>query len=191
MVFGVIRVFTDRKYWQAVIGLAITGLSALLAGRTGQAVDFYLPAVLMQVAGGPVFLLSILVRLASRPLTTAALSAVHGDLLGEVRCRHGDVGAAVHARNGESTGDRLAERRPGGGSLRLPLLAGFADSGSVGSLNLLAHQRISSRPSRRAGRYVWSVSASILRLAHGWLISISMSTCPPLLMASLTEKSTP
>lgn len=79
VVFAVIRVFTDRKYWQAVIGLAITGLSALLAGSTGQAVDFYLPAVLMQVAGGAVFLLSILVRI---PVVGLVLGAARGERFG-------------------------------------------------------------------------------------------------------------
>ncbi|MET9263079.1 DUF3159 domain-containing protein [Amycolatopsis sp. NPDC004079] len=63
VVFAGIRAFTDRKYWQAAIGLVIVGASALLAGSTGRAVDFYLPAVLMQAAGGAVFLLSIAVRL--------------------------------------------------------------------------------------------------------------------------------
>ncbi|WP_370933945.1 DUF3159 domain-containing protein [Amycolatopsis sp. cg13] len=62
-VFAGIHAFTDRKYWQAAIGLVIVGASALLAGSTGRAVDFYLPAVLMQAAGGAVFLLSILVRM--------------------------------------------------------------------------------------------------------------------------------
>lgn len=79
VVFAVIRVFTDRKYWQAVIVLVITGLSALLAGSTGQAVDFYLPAVLMQVAGGAVFLLSILVRI---PVVGLVLGAARGERFG-------------------------------------------------------------------------------------------------------------
>lgn len=61
-VFTVMRVLANRKYWQAALGLGIVGVSALLAGSTGHAVAFYLPAVLMQVGGGTVFLLSMLVR---------------------------------------------------------------------------------------------------------------------------------
>src|SRR5258708_1754936 len=45
-VFAVVRVFTDRKYWSAVVGLVMVGVSALLAGGTGRAVDFYLQDVL-------------------------------------------------------------------------------------------------------------------------------------------------
>lgn len=62
LVFAVIRVFTDRKYWRSAAGLALVGVSALLAGRTGEGVDFYLPSVLLAVGGGTVFLLSALVR---------------------------------------------------------------------------------------------------------------------------------
>ncbi|WP_406638753.1 DUF3159 domain-containing protein [Amycolatopsis sp. WGS_07] len=76
VVFAVIRVFTDRKYWQPAIGLAIFGVSALLAGSTGNAVDFYLPAVLTQAVGGAVFLLSILVRW---PVLGLVLGAARGE----------------------------------------------------------------------------------------------------------------
>ncbi|MFD2466228.1 DUF3159 domain-containing protein [Amycolatopsis silviterrae] len=76
VVFAAIRVFTDRKYWQPAIGLAIVGVSALLAGSTGNAVDFYLPAVLTQAVGGAVFLLSILVRL---PVLGLVLGAARGE----------------------------------------------------------------------------------------------------------------
>ncbi|WP_116198877.1 DUF3159 domain-containing protein [Amycolatopsis circi] len=75
VVFAGIRAFTDRKYWQAAVGLVIVGASALLAGSTGQATDFYLPSVLMQAAGGAVFLLSILVRL---PVIGVVLGAARG-----------------------------------------------------------------------------------------------------------------
>ena len=61
-VLAVARAWTDRRYWPAAIGLAIVGGSALLAGTTGQAINFYLPAVVIQVAQGTVFLLSMLVR---------------------------------------------------------------------------------------------------------------------------------
>lgn len=77
--FAGIRAFTDRKYWQAAIGLVIVGVSALLAGSTGNAVDFYLPAVLMQAAGAAVFLLSILVRL---PVLGLVLGAARGERFG-------------------------------------------------------------------------------------------------------------
>lgn len=62
VVIAAVRVFTDRKYWQAAIGLVIVGVSALLAGSTGHAVDFYLPALLLQAGGVAVFLISMLVR---------------------------------------------------------------------------------------------------------------------------------
>ncbi len=61
-VVALVRVCTDRRYWSAAIGLAVVGGSALLAGTTGQAIDFYLPAVVIQAAQGAVFLLSVLVR---------------------------------------------------------------------------------------------------------------------------------
>jgi hypothetical protein len=61
-VLAAVRVWTDRRYWPAAIGLAIVGGSALLAGTTGRAIDFYLPAVLIQAAQGAVFLLSMPVR---------------------------------------------------------------------------------------------------------------------------------
>ncbi|MDT7786476.1 MAG: hypothetical protein QOF58_4895, partial [Pseudonocardiales bacterium] len=60
-VFAAVRVWTERRYWPAVIGLVIVGGSALLAGATGQAINFYLPAVLIQAGQGAVFLLSMMV----------------------------------------------------------------------------------------------------------------------------------
>jgi hypothetical protein len=79
LVFAVVRVFGDRKYWSAAIGLAMVGISAVLAGSTGHAVDFYLPAVLMQAGGGVVFLLSIVVRW---PVVGLAVGAVRGERFG-------------------------------------------------------------------------------------------------------------
>ncbi|MGW4792105.1 DUF3159 domain-containing protein [Nonomuraea sp. NPDC004297] len=61
-IIAAFRIFTDRKYWQAAGSLAVVGVSATLAGSTGQGVDFYLPSVLAVVLGGVVFLLSTLVR---------------------------------------------------------------------------------------------------------------------------------
>src|SRR5690348_9604443 len=46
-VLSVIRVWTERKYWPAAIGLVIVGVSALLAGSTGRGIDFYLPNVVL------------------------------------------------------------------------------------------------------------------------------------------------
>jgi hypothetical protein len=79
VVFAVARVFTDGQYWQAAVGLVIVGASALLAGSTGHAVDFYLPTVLMQAAGGAVFLVSVLVRW---PVIGLAVGAARGERFG-------------------------------------------------------------------------------------------------------------
>jgi hypothetical protein len=79
VVFAVARVFTDRKYWQATIGLVIVGTSALLAGGTGYAANFYLTAVLMQAGGGAVFLVSLLVRW---PVIGLVVGAVRGERFG-------------------------------------------------------------------------------------------------------------
>ncbi|MFJ1768214.1 DUF3159 domain-containing protein [Amycolatopsis sp. NPDC088138] len=62
LVFAVVRLCTDRKVWQPAIGLLVVGASALLAGSTGRAADFYLTVVLVQAGGVAVFLLSLLVR---------------------------------------------------------------------------------------------------------------------------------
>jgi hypothetical protein len=61
-VFAVFRVWADRKYWQAAAALVMVGVSALLAGSTGQGVDFYLLNVLSTAFGSVVFLVSMLVR---------------------------------------------------------------------------------------------------------------------------------
>ncbi|MFC3452329.1 DUF3159 domain-containing protein [Amycolatopsis speibonae] len=76
LVFAVVRVWTDRRYWSAAIGLVIVGGSTLLAGSTGQAIDFYLPAVFIQAAQGAVFLLSVLVRW---PMVGVALGVLRRD----------------------------------------------------------------------------------------------------------------
>ena len=84
VVFAVVRVFTDRKYWQAAIGLVVVAASGLLAGTTGDAVDFYLPAVLMQAGGSVVFLLSMLVRW---PVVGLVVGAARGERFGWRRDR--------------------------------------------------------------------------------------------------------
>ncbi|MET7339435.1 DUF3159 domain-containing protein [Nonomuraea sp. NPDC005650] len=60
-VFAVARVWTDRKYWQAAGGLLSVGVSAFLAGSSGEGVNFYLVGVLTSVVGAVVFLVSMLV----------------------------------------------------------------------------------------------------------------------------------
>jgi hypothetical protein len=77
-VFVVLRLCTARKVWQPVIGLLVVGVSALLAGSTGHAVDFYLTAVLLQAGGGVLFLVSILVRW---PVIGLVMGTVRGDRL--------------------------------------------------------------------------------------------------------------
>jgi hypothetical protein len=62
VVLAVVRLGTGGKAWQPAIGVVVVGVSALLAGTTGHAADFYLPAVLVQAVGGVVFLVSVLVR---------------------------------------------------------------------------------------------------------------------------------
>jgi uncharacterized protein DUF3159 len=75
-VLAVVRLCTDRKVWQPVIGLLVVGVSALLAAGTGQAVDFYLTALLLQAGGVVVFLVSILVRW---PVIGLVLGTVRGE----------------------------------------------------------------------------------------------------------------
>jgi hypothetical protein len=78
-VLAVVRVWTDRKFWQAAVGLIVVGGSALFAGATGNAVDFYLSTVLMQIGGGVLFLLSMLVRW---PLVGLVVGAASGERVG-------------------------------------------------------------------------------------------------------------
>jgi hypothetical protein len=75
-VLAVVRLCTAGKVWQPAIGLIVVGVSALLAGSTGHAVDFYLTAVLLQAGGGVVFLLSMLVRW---PVIGLVMGTVRGE----------------------------------------------------------------------------------------------------------------
>jgi hypothetical protein len=75
-VLAVVRLCTAGKVWQPAIGLIVVGVSALLAGSTGHAVDFYLTAVLLQAGGGVVFLVSMLVRW---PVIGLVMGAVRGE----------------------------------------------------------------------------------------------------------------
>lgn len=77
-VLAVVRLCTNRKAWQPAIGLLVVGVSALLAGTTGQAVDFYLTTVLVQAAATVLFLLSMLVRW---PVIGLVMGTVRGERL--------------------------------------------------------------------------------------------------------------
>ncbi|ADD42962.1 DUF3159 domain-containing protein [Stackebrandtia nassauensis] len=62
LVFVVVRICTDRKYLAAVVELSVVCFSALLAGGTGHAANFYLPALFTNIGPLVVFLVSMLVR---------------------------------------------------------------------------------------------------------------------------------
>lgn len=62
LVLAVVRLCTGGKVWQPAIGVIVVGVSALLAGSTGEPVDFYLTVVLLQAGSGVLFLASMLVR---------------------------------------------------------------------------------------------------------------------------------
>ena len=76
VVLAVVRLCTGGKVWQPAIGLLVVGASALLVWSTGQAVDFYLTAVLLQAGGGVVFLVSLLVRW---PIVGVVVGTVRGE----------------------------------------------------------------------------------------------------------------
>jgi hypothetical protein len=62
VLFVVVRVWADRKYWQAMAALVMVGVSALLAGSTGEGIDFYLLDIVRNVGAAVVVLVSMLVR---------------------------------------------------------------------------------------------------------------------------------
>lgn len=76
LVLAVVRWCTAGKVWQPAIGLIVVGVSALLAGSTGHAVDFYLTALLTQAGGGVVFLVSMVVRW---PVIGLVMGTVRGE----------------------------------------------------------------------------------------------------------------
>lgn len=76
VVLAAVRLFTDRKVWQPSIGVIVVGVSALLAGNSGHAADFYLSTVLWQAGGGVLFGLSILVR---QPVIGLVLGRLRGE----------------------------------------------------------------------------------------------------------------
>jgi uncharacterized membrane protein len=63
VVIAAFRVFADGKYWQASGGLVMVGISALLAGSTGQGVNFYLTDIVRNAGAAAVLLVSMLVGL--------------------------------------------------------------------------------------------------------------------------------
>jgi Protein of unknown function (DUF3159) len=77
-VFAVVRLCTGSKVWQPAFGLIVVGVSALMAGSSGQAINFYLTSVLLQAAGCVLFLVSILVRW---PLIGLVMGTVRGENL--------------------------------------------------------------------------------------------------------------
>jgi hypothetical protein len=83
-VFAVMRVCTDRKYWQAAAGLVVVAVSACLAGSTGQAVAFYLTNVLSTAVAGAVFLVSMVV---GWPAIGLVVGAARGERFGWRRDR--------------------------------------------------------------------------------------------------------
>ncbi|MFI7123916.1 DUF3159 domain-containing protein [Amycolatopsis sp. NPDC049868] len=76
VVLAAVRLFTDRKVWQPAIGVIVVGVSAMLAGSTGQATDFYLTTVFVQAGAAALFLVSILVRW---PVIGLVLGTLRGD----------------------------------------------------------------------------------------------------------------
>ncbi|MER7862434.1 DUF3159 domain-containing protein [Amycolatopsis japonica] len=84
VVLAAVRLFTDRKVWQPAIGVIVVGVSAMLAGNTGQAADFYLTTVFVQAGATALFLVSILVR---RPMIGLVLGTLRGERLGWRRDR--------------------------------------------------------------------------------------------------------
>ncbi|RKT54206.1 DUF3159 domain-containing protein [Saccharothrix australiensis] len=76
--FAAVRMCTDRKFWQPAAGLAVVGASALVAGNTGQAVDFYLSTVLTQAGAGVLFGVSMVV---GWPVIGLVVGTVRGERL--------------------------------------------------------------------------------------------------------------
>jgi hypothetical protein len=84
VVFAAFRIWADRKYWQATAGLFMVGISALLAGSTGQGVDFYLPDIVRNLAIAVVLVVSMIVRW---PAVGLMVGAARGEGVGWRRDR--------------------------------------------------------------------------------------------------------
>jgi hypothetical protein len=76
VVLAVVRLCTGGKVWQPAVGVLVVAASAVLAGSTGNAADFYLSAVVVQAVGGALFLVSLLVRW---PVIGVVLGTVRGE----------------------------------------------------------------------------------------------------------------
>ncbi|GAA1659188.1 hypothetical protein GCM10009765_05690 [Fodinicola feengrottensis] len=85
LIIALIRVIRQpEKWWRAGIPLAIVGLSTILAGGTGHAVDFYLPEMLPDLVLGPIVLISMLIQL---PIVGLIVETARGDQLGRFNWR--------------------------------------------------------------------------------------------------------
>ena len=84
VVFVVVRVWADRKYWQPLAALVMVGISAVLAGGTGQGINFYLPDIVRNVGAAVVLAVSMVVRW---PFIGLLVGAARGERLGWRRDR--------------------------------------------------------------------------------------------------------
>lgn len=84
LIVTIARVWTDRQYWRASVGLATVVVSAITAGGTGDAVNFYLTATVTNLVAGPVVLVSMLVRW---PLVGLVAGGLRGQRFGWRRDR--------------------------------------------------------------------------------------------------------
>jgi hypothetical protein len=78
VVFAVARVWADRKYWQASAALFMVGISALLAGSTGQGINFYLSDIVRNVGAAVVLSISMLL---GWPLIGVIIGVARGERL--------------------------------------------------------------------------------------------------------------
>lgn len=62
VLIAVWRLIRKESLQQVIAGLVGVGVSAFVASRTGQAEDFFLPGLLVNIAYGAAFLISILIR---------------------------------------------------------------------------------------------------------------------------------
>jgi hypothetical protein len=76
LAFAMMRPRSARKSWQSAMAVVVVAVSALIAGSTGRAIDFYLTTLLLQAAGGAVFLVSVLVRW---PMIGLVVGTVRGE----------------------------------------------------------------------------------------------------------------
>lgn len=73
----VLRAARGESLRQVLTGFVGVAISAVIAARTGEAQNFFLPGLLMNLAYGAIFVVSIVVR---RPLAGYAAGAVTGDV---------------------------------------------------------------------------------------------------------------